>query len=233
VGLDASPLFFVRNYDDTLIYSSTGAESASGNYYEFYTLPSSLGMYSYHWHYTINANTFHDAGLFEIVKTAAIATSGYYCSAMDVINAYEPLRESDWRYHEVDQEIADVQAIVNNMLGTRYSVPFETGANSLPGIVPVLTKHITLANLLEQTAGGVPEWVNNRRDRAMDLLKSMAVGSESLVLPDGTVMTPTMPAALGQVDHNLSSYEQTFNFLSWSQMRIDPDRIQDEEDALD
>ena len=232
VSLDEAPLFFVKDGTDTLIYSSAAAQSDAAHNYEFYTIPTSLGMYTYHWWYSINANTFHDAGLFEVVKTAAIATSGYYCSAMDVINAYEPLRESTLRYHEIDQVIADVQAYVNNTLGVRYAVPFATGVNSLPGIVPVVTKHLALADILEQTAGGVPEWADNKRTRALDLLKAIAEGAESLVLPDGTVMAPTLPDALGQVDHNLENYVPTFNMLSWSQMRVDPDRLDDEEDAL-
>jgi hypothetical protein len=233
LALDEAPLFFVKDEDDTLIYSSTGAQSDTSHYYEFYTMPNSIGDYSYHWYYSISTNTYHTGQLFEIVKTAAITTSGYYCNAMDIINQYEPLREDGYTYHEIDQDIIDAQAQVNNILGIRYPVPFEVGANSLPPIIPVLTKNLVVAAILEPKTGGMPEWAEKRRDRALDMLKAIAVGSEALLLPDGTVMAPTMPSNWAQVEHNLSDYEQTFNMLGWSQMRIDPDRLDDEEDALD
>ena len=58
LALDELPLFFTKNWDGTLVYSSTAASSGDGYYYEYADMPSSRGWYTWHWHYSINANTF-------------------------------------------------------------------------------------------------------------------------------------------------------------------------------
>jgi len=231
VALDANPLFYVKEGGGTLVYSSTGASSGDGFYYEYATVPSSKGLYSGHWNYSINAQSFTESFLFEVIQTLAYQTSGQYCNFVDVVNIYEPLRDYRMAYHEIDEKILDVQARVDARLGMRYSVPFATGTNSLPSVIKTITKNLTLVDIIRQK-GKSPDWIDDLSTEYKDLLNSIAMGETTLVLPDGSVLDQTVPSAMGQVEHNMENYTPTMNMLDWERQRVDPDRMEDEEDAL-
>lgn len=231
VALDANPLFFMKDGSGTLVYSSAGASSGAGFYYEYASIPSSKGLYSGHWWYTINAQSFQEQFLFEVVQTLAFQTTGQYCNFVDVVNLYEPLRDMDMAYHEIDDKIQDVQARMDARLGVRYSVPFATGANSLPPVVKTLAKNLTLVDIM-RSKGKAPDWIDDLKMESNSLLGAIADGNATLVLTDGTTLGQSFPDDFGQADHNFEDYTPTFNMLDWSYQRIDPDRLDDEEDDL-
>lgn len=233
VALDENPLFFIKNWAGTLVGSGAASNSGDGYYYKYETLPSSEGIYTYNWYYAINAHTFIEAGRFEVAQTLAVETSGLYCDANDVINLYGPLIESGLTNHEIDEFILDVMAEVNAKLGHVYNVSSFAGNPTVHSI----TKNLTLTNIFERQAGRgggeTPEWITKRDERYRGMLDALSIGSMFLITSGGDTMTPSVNASLSQVDHNMADYEPTFNMLSPEYQRIDPDRIDDEEDALD
>jgi hypothetical protein len=233
VSLDENPLFFIKNYAATLVSSGAGSSSGSGHYYKYETLANSVGFYSYEWRYTISTNTFIERGRFELVQTL-ILESDLYCTETDVMNLYKPLADSDLRDHEITQFIKDVMHEVDAKLGPRYGVPFSTGVSSFPSLVETITKNLALTYIMESkpAAGEIPEWIKVRDDRYRSMLDAIAAGSMFLTLSGGAVLTPTLSTAVSGVDHNMENYAPTFNTLDVSRQQIDPDRQDDEEDAL-
>jgi hypothetical protein len=151
-----------------------------------------------------------------------------------VKNLYKPLADSDLRDHEITQFIRDVMNEVNTKLGAKYTVPFATGVGSFPPLIETITKNLALTYIMESkpAAGDIPGWVVARDERYRGMLDAIAAGSMFLTLSGGTLLTPTLAAAVSQVDHNLENYVPTFNLLDSQTQQIDPDRQDDEEDAL-
>lgn len=233
VALDENPLFFMKDSSGTLVYSSTGASSGDGYYYEYADVPSSSGMFTYHWHYAINTNSFIESARFESVQTLAIETSGLYCDANDVINLYGSLRDSKIRNEEIDEFIRDVMNEVNAKVGHRYGVPFATAVNSFPPVIGTITKNLTLVSLMERKGGAeLPGWIERRDERYRGMLDEIAEGNIFLTLSGGIVLAPAMSAQAGQVDHSHESYRPTFNMLEWEDQKVDPDLREDTEDDL-
>jgi len=231
VALDANPLFFIKDGAGTLVSSGTASSSGDGFYYEYATIPTSKDLYTSHWWYSINAQSFQAVDVFEVVQTLAFKTTGQYCNFADVVNLYEPIRGWKIAYHEIDDKILDVQARIDARLGAVYPVPFATGANSLPPVIGTITKNLTMVAIIRQK-GKNPDWIDELNQQYMDLLADLRSGDATLVLPDGSVITPTVPAALAQVHHSMEDYSPTFNMLGYELQRIDPDLLDDQEDAL-
>lgn len=231
VACDENPLFYIQNWAGTLVLSGTAANSGDGNYYKFATLPTSEGMYTYNWQYTISANTFLEAGRFEVVQTLVLEAD-LYCNANQVINMYGPLRDSKLTNSEIDEFIRDTMNLVNGKLSQRYSVPFPISVNSLPPLVETITKNLTLVSIMERKGGDIPEWISKRQERFETILNNLAEGEMTLVLSGGTVIAGELSSTLSQVDHSMANYVPTFNMLGGEYQRIDPDRLDDEEDAL-
>lgn len=233
VALDENPLFFIKDPAGTLVYSSTGAASGSGHYYEYATVPSTKGLYTAHWLYAINNQSFYTVpDVFEVVQTLAYDTTGQYCNYSDVVNLYEPMRDMRIAYHEIDDKIADVQARIDAKLARRYAVPFATDASSLPPVIKTITKNLTLIDIYRQGRQKFPDWMDSLKTEISELLDSIADGETTLVLSDGTILAQTIPDAFGQVEHNLENYVPTMNMLDWETQQVDSDRLDDEEDDL-
>jgi phage gp36-like protein len=231
VALDENPLFYMK-MGETLVYSSTGASSGSGHYYEYATIPSSKGLYTAHWIYAINNQSFYtEPDIFEVVQRLALDVTSRYCAYSDVVNMYEPLRDMDLTAGEIDEKVLDVQARIDARLGKRYSVPFAPGVNSLPPVIKTIAKNLTLVDIIQQT-GRVPDWINDLKMDINSLLGGIADGEVTLVLPDGAIVDQAPPTAFARADHNLEDYTPTFNMLGAEYQRVDPDRLDDEEDAL-
>lgn len=231
VALDGNACFFIKDGAGTLVSSGAASSSGDGLSYKYADIPSSVGLYTAHWWYSINAQSFQAVDVFEAVQTLAIKTTGQYCNFVDVVNLYEPMRDWKLTYHEIDDKIQDTQARIDARLGGLYSVPFATGANSLPPVIGTICKNLTLVDIIRQK-GKSPEWIDKLGEQYMDLLTDIRSGVATLVLSDGSVIAPTMPAALAQVDHSMEDYTPTFNMLGYELQRVDPDRIDDEGDAL-
>lgn len=232
VTLDASPLFFLKDPAGTLVYSGTGVSSGTGQYSKFAPIPDTPGMYTFHWRYSIGANTFTDGARFEVVRTLAVETSGLYCNANQVLNLYDKFRESKMRNEEIDEFIRDVMNEINAKVGHKYGVPFPTAVSSFPPLIGTITKNLTLVNILKRKGAEMPEWLKDDREKYEGMLDAIAAGSMFLVLSGGTLIGPSENATLAQVDHNMENYEPTFNMLDIEYQRIDTDRQDDEEEAL-
>uniref|UniRef100_A0A6H1ZFV6 Uncharacterized protein n=1 Tax=viral metagenome TaxID=1070528 RepID=A0A6H1ZFV6_9ZZZZ len=228
VQANSTPVFFIKNWAETLVYSGPAATSGDGYYYKFAPIPSSRGEYTDNWYYSINANSFIKSGRFEVVQTLAIETPGLYCGANDVINLYDPLRTAKLTNNEIDTFIRDIMAQVNLKLAPVFTV------SSLSGnpVIHVITKNLTLTDILERKGKEVPQWVTDRRTKYEGILDALALGSMYLVTSGGDLLIQTLASGISQVEHSMEDYTPTFNMLDLEYQRIDPDRIDDEEDAL-
>lgn len=91
----------------------------------------------------------------------------------------------------VTQKIADADALIDGYCGARYSVPFTT----VPALVLKFSVDIAIYNLYGRRKGA-PEDRRNRFKEAVDFLKGVAAGNNSLGEND--------PAA-GETSFELSS----------------------------
>lgn len=232
VALDQNPLLSLYDWDNTLVASGFGSSSGSGNYYKFETIPDSLGWYTYEWLYPINANTFTLRERFEVIHTRAIETANLYCNANDVLDLYKPLGGTKLTNEEIDVLIADVMARVDGTLAPRYTVPFATGVNSMPPLIKTITANLTMCDIIESGPGRradlTPQWVVDRRGRYDVMLDKLAAGDMQLPLASGVTVGEDIQGA----DHSMEDYVPTFNMLDVEYQRIDPDRLDNEQDAL-
>jgi hypothetical protein len=217
-AFDTAPSFAFFNSSGTLVNSITGTASSTTAYYAFADLPNTPGYNYFEWQYGQASQAQILKGVFEIVTTTVLETAGLYCSANDVRNLYKPLSQSDLRNNEIDEFIQDIMNEVDARLGLMYSTPINVNTFA---IVKTITKNLTLAMILEQRGGAeIPQWITERSERYRDMLTALS---------DGTI---ALESAVSQADHSMANYVPTFNMLSWQYQRVDPDRLDDEEDAL-
>lgn len=233
VGFDLAPALGVFNPSGTAVGSMTSTRSgANTHYYGDVMMPNSIGFYYFSWSYGVNSYDMISRGVMEVVQTD-VDVVDLYCDANEVREMYEPLSKGDLQNDRIDVFIRDVMNEVNARIGHKYSVPFFTGVSSFPPVIGTITKNLTLVNLVERKGGAeIPEWISERKEKFEGMLGNIADGEMFLVLSGGDLLEPVVNATVAQVDHSMEDYVPTFNMLDDHDQRIDPDRLDDEEDAL-
>lgn len=233
VAPDGNPIFAVYNGVGTLISSINASQSgATYNYYSLYTTPASVGFYKYEWNASVSSKAYLTRGQFELVLTET-NLSGYYCTPTDLRNMYKKLETSGLTNTEINEFIADADQEINLILSNRYSVPFATGANSLPSMVGVISKNLSLCNIVErqvsQGTGDVPEWITAKRERMEKYLEGLAVGSYTLVTSAGDAISVAKEISISPWS-NTQDMTPIFSLLATEEAVVDPDLIDEEED---
>lgn len=120
---------------------------------------------------------------------------------------------------------------INSKLGVTYSVPFASG--SVPLLVTNISTELTtiqwLASQFTEQDPSKNPWWKIRYDALFEQLDNLASGDEALVDDSGDDISITT----GQIVSNVSGYTATFNLLDPEDQQVDPDRLDDELDALD
>lgn len=124
--------------------------------------------------------------------------------------------------------IGGAEAWINGRIAHRYTVPVSGSPPILKLIAETRATWMVLRRFFTQEKENTSEWVGGWNDDAEDMLEPYATGSATLVASNGTVLTPslTTPIPWSSTD----AYKPTFDVREQIAQRVDPDRIQADED---
>lgn len=232
VAPDGAPSLAIYNSSGTLVSSATASQSGAGyNYYSMYSLPASAGFYKYQWVISVGSLSYTSRGQFEIILTDA-DQEGLYCDPVDLRNMYKKLDTSGLTNAEINEFIADADHEINFALAGKYDVPFATSVVSFPPMIGIISKNLSLCNILErqvsQGTGALPEWLVAKRERMEKYLEGLTAGSYTLVTSGGGVIGAAKDDQ--PVWSSTENYFPVFSMLSEEDSSVDPDLLTDEED---
>jgi hypothetical protein len=234
VSPDDNPNLSIFNSSNTAVTSLTSAQSGAitYQYYSFYTLPTSPGIYYSEWNISVNSRAYIERSLFEIILVDA-DQAGLYSNPNNLRAIYPKIDTTGLSNMQLNQYISDVDAIINMRLSARYSVPFATGVNSLPPAIGYLSKNLALLEILSRPSikagGDTPGWIEDKQDYLNNLLKGLETGSYSLVVNSGGAIGAK---ASGVIWSDKSDYHPIFSLLDAEQQVVDPDYIDELEGEL-
>jgi phage gp36-like protein len=120
---------------------------------------------------------------------------------------------------------------IDSCLGSTYDVPFASG--SVPAIITNLSTELTVIRLLDsfftQQAPSKNDWRRIRKEELDRMLQQLADGEKVLIDSSGDVISQLT----GRFVTSTSAYTPTFNLLDAIEQEVDPDRLDDELEALD
>lgn len=127
--------------------------------------------------------------------------------------------------------IDQAEPIINGKLAVRYDVPFDP----VPPLIESLATEYALIKLLDrfftQEKPSKSDWRAIRKKDLDQTLNGLADGSISLVNSAGELIVQR--SDIGGISSDTSTYKPTFDHRSEEGQEVDPDRLRDEEDALD
>lgn len=131
---------------------------------------------------------------------------------------------------QVEFYITQAESVINGFIAFRYSLPFPT----IPQLVITFSSELSLLNLLDRFFTSeqpkVNEWRDKRKEELFKLLGGVKKGEILLILGDGS--TVGQRTDIGGIKSNTKNFTPTFNHLDEINQTIDPDRIEDELDAV-
>lgn len=148
---------------------------------------------------------------------------GAYIEAADLVKRY-PTADTYGGADELEEGIAYAENAVNGMLAPGFSVPFTTG--SAPQGVKDLTIDEAYRRLL---MGRNSERAKELQEDIERRVKSLLGGDSHLVDTDGSTIVATSTS--GQVWSETMDYKPTFDMRDTEEQHIDPQRLDDEDDA--
>lgn len=156
---------------------------------------------------------------------------GAYTNAENVRSLYPQLNElSSLTDGQIDFYVAQAEAEVNGYLATRYALPF----SAVPPLVETVSTEYALIKLMDRffsaEAPTENDWKEVRRKELKELLAALAEGRVVLVTTAGAIITTATGAG---IESDTSTHTPTFNHLDPAMQKIDEDRLDDEEDAID
>ena len=156
---------------------------------------------------------------------------GDYTTATKVRQLYPALNDlSSLTDTQVEFFIDQAEAEVNGRLATRYALPFST----VPPLVETISTEYALLKLMDRffsaEAPTKNDWKEVRRKELKELLAALADGSMVLVTTAGAIIASATGAG---IESDTSTHTPTFNHLDPAMQKIDEDRLDDEEDAID
>ena len=235
VAPDGNPDLSIYNSSNTGVTSLTSTQSGTitYQYYSFYTLPTSPGIYYSEWNISVSSKAYIDRSLFEIILVDA-DQEGLYSDPNDLRAIYPKIDTTGLTNRQLNQYISDIDAVINMRLSARYSVPFETGVNSLPPAIGYLSKNLALLEILSRPSvkagGDTPGWIDDRKEYLDNLLKGLETGSYSLVVSSGGAV-----GAKGSeiIWSDKQDYHPIFTLLDAEDQQIDTDYVDELEDDID
>lgn len=118
-----------------------------------------------------------------------------YATYLDIINRFKPITTfvgsgtTDVATTEVQSVyVYDSEGIVDSFLQARYTTP----VTPVPPLITAITSDLTIHKLFAEKSGNVPEWMDKRYDRAMELLK---------MLRDGEILLPSSASLVASGDN--------------------------------
>jgi phage gp36-like protein len=118
--------------------------------------------------------------------------------------------------------IADSEGLVDSFLGARYIVPFTT----VPQLITGVTSDLAIFKLMAENTPSVPEFIQSRYDRAIDILKALRDGDQVLI-GASAVASGDNEAWSSNID-----YHSTFSpVLDPLDQAVDKDWVEAEQDA--
>ena len=107
-----------------------------------------------------------------------------YASVQDVINRFKPITSmiGSGETDVTSSDIASVfvygaQGIVDGYLGAKYLIPIDP----VPPLITQVTADLALHSIFAEKSAQVPEWMDKRYERCMDILQNLRDGK--MVLP--------------------------------------------------
>jgi len=234
VAPDGNPVLSVFNSSNTAVTSLTSTQSGTASqYYGFYTLPSSPGIYYSEWNISVSSKAYVDRVLFEIILTDADQV-GLYSNPNDIRAIYPKIDTTGLTNRQLNQYISDIDNVINMRLSARYNIPFGTGVNSLPPAVGYLSKNLALLEILERPSvkagGDTPGWILDRKEHFDKLLTGLESGSYALVTNSGSVIGAKSDSIIWS---DKQDYHPIFTLLDAEEQQIDTDYIDELEDEID
>ena len=234
VAPDGNPTLSIYNSSNTAVTSLTSTQSgAISQYYGFYTLPTSPGIYYSEWNISVSSKAYVDRALFEIILTDA-DQAGLYSNPNDIRAIYPKIDTTGLTNRQLNQYISDVDNIINMRLSTKYNVPFGPSVNSLPPVISYISKNLALLEILERPSvkagGDTPGWILDKKDHIDKLLVGLETGSYSLVTNSGSTIGAKSDSIIWG---SHGDYHPIFTLLDSEEQQIDTDYLDELRDELD
>lgn len=156
---------------------------------------------------------------------------GAYTNADNVRKLYPALNElTSLTDTQIDFYVAQAEAEIDGRLAVRYALPF----SAVPPLVEALSTEYALIKLMDRfysaEAPAKNDWKEVRRRELRRTLTALASGTMALVTSTGAVIATATGAG---IESDTSDYTPTFSHVDPVLQRIDEDRIDAEEDAID
>jgi len=131
---------------------------------------------------------------------------------------------------EVSRQIERVESIVNAKLGNLYTVPFTSG--NVPPIIETITADLAMHRILRTTAfktsGSKKDWMDLFKE-SDEMLGMIASGEMALPNSAGAIIQQVTNVL--KIGSNTKNYKPTFDMRDPVKWHVDPDRIEDLDDA--
>ena len=154
-----------------------------------------------------------------------------YTTVSKVTDAYPRIKETKVTSAEVAFYINQAEAEINGKIAGEYSLPF----TATPPLIETVATELSIIKVLDRfftsEHRSSSDWRNTRKNELDKLLDGISDGSISLVNSASAIIE--RQSDLHGISSNTSGYTPTFSHLGVEDQRIDPDRLDDEEDDLD
>lgn len=152
-----------------------------------------------------------------------------YASPVDIYKRFQAASTHNLTLQEWESNIAYADACIDSALAHRYSVPFASDPESTPPIIRQISIDLATEDLVNRFPQS-PDWLVARANRARDKLAALADGTMLVVGVDGSVVAG-LTETRGIIRTSTSGYVPTFGVAPSLSERIDPNRVEDEDDA--
>lgn len=128
----------------------------------------------------------------------------------------------------IESYIGRAEAWANGQLANRYTIPVSGSPPILKEIVETRATYLILRRFFSQEKENTSEWVESWKEDAENMLDPYVTGSATLVGSDGTRLAPSLVTGIPW--SSTDAYKPTFDVREQIAQRVDPDRVQADED---
>lgn len=129
--------------------------------------------------------------------------------------------------------ISKAENEIDGRLAVKYSIPFSSGA--VPGLIKSMAQDLSFyyigRRFFTQTVKDKNPWIATYKEDVDELIKSILDGDTVIVDNSGSIIDTRTDQS--QIWSNTTEYKPTFDHRDQTLQRIDPDRLEDEQDADD
>lgn len=156
---------------------------------------------------------------------------GRYTSAGDLRKTFKKIDTSGLIDTDLDFYITMSEAEIDGRLAPVYTLPF----SSTPPLLRSIAAEYSFLKVMDRFQTGMKDkstdWITKRRKNLMNLLQDLVSGDATLVTSGGEIINQR--ADIGGIQISTGLYVETFGHGNEVNEEVDPDRIEDEQDARD